>query len=420
MSRLSLFLLGPPRLELDGEPVQIGRRKALALLIYLAVTRRPHSRDALATLFWPDHDQSSARADLRRTLSVLTRTLGDEWIAADRETAGASPDAAFWLDVDQFRHLLAEGTKHAHPSTEACPDCVPTLEEAVELYRDGVLAGFTLRDSPGFDEWQFFETEGLRDELGSVLERLVRWYSSQEGYDSAIRYARRWLALDVLHEPVHRELMRLYAQAGQRAAALRQYGECERVLRSELGVRPEEETKRLYQAIKERQDVSLVTARTRTPSVRRRYNLPVQPTPFIGREGMLAEIKERLQDPDCRLLTLVGPGGSGKTRLALEAGVAQLDRFEDGVFLVSLAPVRSIDSIEPTVTTALGLSFQGAGDPRERLLSYLKEKSLLLILDNFEHLLGSSPPKLALSSPKEPAVGPDGTSAVERACAEMF
>lgn len=181
MSGLSLFLLGPPRLKLDGEPVQIGRRKALALLIYLAVTRRRHSRDALATLFWPDYDQSSARADLRRTLSVLTRTLGQDWLAVDRETAGASPDAEFWLDVDHFRHLLAECTEHPHPSTEVCPDCVPSLERVVRLYRDDFLAGFTLRDSPGFDEWQFFETEGLRDELASVLERLARWQSSQRG-----------------------------------------------------------------------------------------------------------------------------------------------------------------------------------------------------------------------------------------------
>ena len=392
MSRLGLYLLGPPRLELDGEPVQIGRRKALALLIYLAVTRRRHSRDALATLFWPEYDQSSARADLRRTLSVLTRALGKEWVTADRETVGASQDTDWWLDVEQFRHLLAECTKHPHPSTEACSGCVPVLEEAVGLYRDDFLAGFTLPDSPGFDEWQFFEAEGLRDELASVLERLVRWHASRGAYEPAIRYARLWLALDPLHEPAHRELMRLYAQAGQRAAALRQYGECERVLEEELGVRPEEETTRLYQAIKERQNVSLVAAPTPIPSVPRKHNLPVQPTSFVGREADLREIKERLRDPGCRLLTLVGPGGSGKTRLALEAGAAQVANNEDGVFLVSLAPVRSMASIEPTVATALGLSFQGAGDPRERLLSYLKEKSVLLILDNFEHLLLSSLP----------------------------
>ena len=115
MSRLALYLLGPPRVELDGEELHIGRRKAVALLAYLAVTGRPHSRDSLATLLWPEYDQSSARADLRRTLSLLNRTLGEEWLTVDRETAGLNPDAdpstgsgqALWLDVEAFRQKLA-------------------------------------------------------------------------------------------------------------------------------------------------------------------------------------------------------------------------------------------------------------------------------------------------------------------------
>ncbi|MCK4316690.1 MAG: SARP family transcriptional regulator, partial [Anaerolineae bacterium] len=88
MPRLMLYLLGPPRLERDGEPIQVSRRKAVALIAYLAVTGGHHSRDTLATLLWPEYDQSRARADLRRTLSVLNRTLGEGWLTADRETAG--------------------------------------------------------------------------------------------------------------------------------------------------------------------------------------------------------------------------------------------------------------------------------------------------------------------------------------------
>ena len=93
MSRLVLHLLGPPRLELDGEPVHIGRRKAVALLAYLAVTVRSHSRDSLATLLWPEYDQSRARANLRRALSLLNRTLGEGWLTTDREIAGLNPEA---------------------------------------------------------------------------------------------------------------------------------------------------------------------------------------------------------------------------------------------------------------------------------------------------------------------------------------
>ncbi|NIU61937.1 MAG: tetratricopeptide repeat protein, partial [Pseudomonas stutzeri] len=95
----------------------------------------------------------------------------------------------------------------------ACSDCLAVLEEAVALYRDDFMAGFTLRDSGPFDEWQLFQTEGLRDELAGALERLVRCHSAQGEYEPAIGYARRWLALDPLHEPTHRHLMQLYAQA---------------------------------------------------------------------------------------------------------------------------------------------------------------------------------------------------------------
>jgi DNA-binding SARP family transcriptional activator len=219
MSRLALRLLGPPRVELDGEPVHVGRRKALALLAYLAVTQRAHTRDSLATRLWPDYDRSGGRTALRSTLSTLTRALGSAWLDADRESVRVSPDADLWLDVHEFRRLLQTCERHGHAAGEECTECGQLLEQAAALYEDDFLAGFTLPDSPGFDEWQLFETEGLRDELGSVLERLARLHSAQGAHEEAIAYGRRWVALDPLHEPAQRALMEAYAQAGQRAAA---------------------------------------------------------------------------------------------------------------------------------------------------------------------------------------------------------
>jgi DNA-binding SARP family transcriptional activator/predicted ATPase len=417
MPRLALYLLGPPRVELDGEEIHIARRKAVALLAYLAVTGGSHSRDSLATLLWPEYDQSGARADLRRTLSVLNRTLGSEWLTADRETAGLNPGAKLWLDVDQFRSLLAAWQDHGHPEVDACPKCLGALAEAVDLYQGDFLAGFTLRDSAPFDEFQFFQTESLRRELASALERLVWGHAAGGEYEPVIGYARRWLALDPLHEPAHRCLMELYAQAGQRAAALRQYQECARILEEELGLSPSEQTTALYEQIRTR------PAGRGVPSARPRHNLPAQSTPFVGREDELAEIAARLSNPECRLLTLVGPGGSGKTRLALEAAARQIQAplrrlpgaprmeplaagkgapgtgptpepsqrfpFEDGAFFVSLAPLRSVESIVPTVARAVGFSFYGAEvEARQQLLDYLRGKRMLLVLDNFEHLLG--------------------------------
>jgi DNA-binding SARP family transcriptional activator len=288
MARLALYLLGAPRLELDGEALHISRRKVVALLAYLTLEKGSHSRDALATLLWPERDQSRARAYLRRALSELKRSLAGELLVIDRETAGLHPAADLWLDVSEFQARLAACETHGHPVTEVCPDCVPLLKAAVDLYRGDFMAGFTLRDSPEFDEWQFFQAGGLRAQLAGVLKRLVRWHSSQGEYESALPYARRWLALDPWHEPAHRSLMILYAQAGQRAAALRQYVECEKVMQEELGLAPEEETTKLYATIKEGRDLAplgdgtVAPVVSQTDGLHERYHLEAE----IGRGGM--------------------------------------------------------------------------------------------------------------------------------------
>src|SRR5579884_2043811 len=253
MSRLALFLLGPPGVERDGVLVEVDTRKAIALLAYLAITRQQQSRDTLATLLWPEYDQPHARATLRRTLSALNKALAGNWLEIGRETVSLKQNSDFWLDVEHFLHLLAQCQTHGHSSSEICSACLQPLTEAVALYRDDFLVGFSLRDSPNFDSWQFYQADSLRRDLANALERLVQCYSSQSDYEPAISYARRWLALDRLHEPAHRELMRLYAWSGDRTAALHQYRECVQVLDQELGVAPLAETTRLYQAIKENQ-----------------------------------------------------------------------------------------------------------------------------------------------------------------------
>jgi DNA-binding SARP family transcriptional activator len=255
MSRLAIYLLGPPRIERlrDGEAVHIGRRKALALLAYLAVTPGSRRRDTLATLLWPDYDQSSARAHLRRALVSLTKRLGSERFVADRETIGLDHTSGLWLDVHRFHQRLENSDAHAHVHTASapCPDCLAQLTEAAELYRGEFLAGFSLPDSQPFDDWQRQQTEALRDDLGCVLERLSTLHAAQGEYKPAISAAQRWLELDPLHEAAHRRLMELFAQAGRGDAALRQYRACVRVLEQELGVPPSAETTALYERLRD-------------------------------------------------------------------------------------------------------------------------------------------------------------------------
>lgn len=395
MSHLALFFLGPPRIELDGVPVHLSRRKAVALIAYLAVTGQSYRRDVLATLLWPDYDHSRARAGLRRVLAALKDALGEGWLDVQGEDVGFRQDAGIWLDVCAFRDRLAECRVHGHSPEKVCAACLPLLAGAAALYRGTFLAGFTLRDSLAFDEWQLFHSQGLHDELDSTLKRLARGYGARGEFEEAIAYARRWLALDPLHEPAHCCLMWLYARSGQRVAALRQYAECARVLQEELGVPPGAETVELGQRIKEGDEQLAPAARTfpaEPLAVARKHNLPAQLTPFVGRKAVLAEIAAYLEDPGCRLLTLVGPGGSGKTRLALESASRQIDRFAHGVFLASLSPLQSAEAIVPTVAQALGLSFGREGDPRQQLIAWLAPKNVLLVLDNLEHLLPSPGP----------------------------
>jgi len=188
MASLALHLLGSPRLELDGVPITLNRRKVLALLVYLTLTQRPHRRDHLAALFWPDYDQSSARSNLRRTLSTPNKTLDGDWLHIDGEQVSLKRDDNFWLDVDQFHQHLTSCTAHGHSGSQVCADCLEPLSQAAALYQDDLLTGFSLAET---------------------LEKLVRGHRAQGEFDPAIEFARRWLALDPLQEPAHRQLMRL-------------------------------------------------------------------------------------------------------------------------------------------------------------------------------------------------------------------
>jgi predicted ATPase/DNA-binding SARP family transcriptional activator len=408
MSRLALHLLGTPRIEVDGAPVSVERRKGIALLAYLAVTGRAHSRDALATLFWPEHDQVTARANLRRNLSVLHTSLHDEWLAVDHENVALPPANSLWVDVTEFRGCLRECRTNGLPDPAVCPQCIGRLESAAALYTDDFLAGFTLPDAPEFDDWQFRQAETLRAELSDALSQLVRCHSVQGNFDAAVSHAQRRVSLDPLHESSQCQLMEALARSGDKAGALRQYQALADLLRRELAAAPARDTAQLARVIGEDRLPPLAgqpagvaapppaavngAAVNGHPAVSererpRRHNLPAEVTSFVGREDELAEIDRWLHAPACRLITIVGPGGMGKTRLALQAAAAQVGRFEDGVYLVGLTAVSAKEFIAQSIASAIGVSLQGARDPWAALLGLLSTQHVLLMLDNLEQLL---------------------------------
>ncbi|MCB0163448.1 MAG: AAA family ATPase [Anaerolineae bacterium] len=317
MPQLSLYLFGPPRLELDGRPVDISRRNVLALAAYLAVTRRPHSREALAAMFWPEYEPSRARAALRRTLSALNTTLDGDWLDADRETIGFDSERDIWVDVLQFERCLGEARNRTGALTR--------LAEAVALYHDDFLAGFTLRDSPAFDEWQFFQSESLRRELTQALERLVQAHQQQGQAQAALPYAQRRVELNPLDEAAQRDLMRLYAQTGQRTATVRQYRLLEETLQAELGASPAPETIDLFRHLQTAasDNGSATTAAEPIPFEPPAFltvegQPPRPPALFVARESELAQLDSYLAQAlngQGQLVFITGQAGSGKTAL---------------------------------------------------------------------------------------------------------
>jgi DNA-binding SARP family transcriptional activator/tetratricopeptide (TPR) repeat protein len=296
---IKVSLLGPPRVELDGNLVAFDTRKAVALLAHLALSDRPRPREVLADLLWPEADAEHARGALRRTLSTLRAVVGSEFIEATRDHVRLVKGAGLDVDVDHFRALRQEGQ----------------LEAAEALFRGGFLEGFAVRDAPAFESWVREEGDVLARELTSTLADLVAAHEAAGDLRAALPTALRWLAFDPLHEPAHQAVMRCHAATGDRAAALVQYRTCVGTLSRELGVPPLTETTQLYDAINRGTYVPAA------PSVP--HAAPASPPlvmPFVGRADELKALRAVYDSvgADGRVVLVEGEAGIGKTRLAAE------------------------------------------------------------------------------------------------------
>jgi non-specific serine/threonine protein kinase len=370
-----LYLFGDLEIHRGAQLVRLPTRKAELLLAYLVLRPEAHGREKLAALFWGDVSDEQARGSLRKALTALRQAFGPDVLLADRLTIQLNPDYPLWNDAAEFdRPEFRRPAGH-----EGVPPDRERLA-ALDLYRGDLLAGF-------YDDW----IAPLREYYhAAFLERalsLAQLYRTRSEYDRAIDLARRALDVDQANERAHQQLMFCYLASGRRSEALQQYDLCRRLLQEELGVSPGPETTALYRWI---------LSGPASPSVEAlRTNLPIPLSSFIGREAETARVKSLLRplsttDPSAgRLVTLTGPGGSGKTRLAIHAATDLLDAFPDGVWWIELAPLNDGAHVTKAVAHTLGVR-ESPDEPLLATLSaFLSHRQALLVLDNCEHLVAA-------------------------------
>lgn len=396
MSDLRLYLFGTPRIEFQGTSIKIARRKALAMAAYLALAEQPQSRDVVANLLWADLDDERARSALRSTLYALTTSIPIEWIEADRMALELKRDA-IWVDVNIFTDLLFQHCSNEHSADTICQECVHLYKQAAALYSSDFLHGFSLPDSLEFDTWQLNQQEWLRWEYAGLQRRLSEYYEAQGDITLAIQHAQQWLSLDTLHEPAHRQLMRLYNANGQRSEAMRQYQQCLDILNIELLTPPEAETTLLYDAIRNETSSSIATINaSETAAI---GIMPPLPTIVVGRDEALNALKQRLGlGGEMRGITVIQgwPGVGKSTIVATLAHDPQITHyFPDGILWTSLGENPDLLGEITAWGNALNISDTGqvrkTEDISARITAILREKRVLLIVDDVWHTEDATP-----------------------------
>ena len=350
-----LLLFGSPTVESDGESFALPFERRNQLLAFLALKRSWVGRGELAALLWPDQETKLAYTNLRKTLFRLQSL---PW-ASRIESQGGSLRFEADTDVLAFDSALRERR----------------IDEALRLHRGELLAGFD-DASEAWSSWLNFERDRLRLAWrDAALDRLGADIDAGEAIDLSARL----LEADPLDEAALRAHLTWLARGGQTARARQIYRDFAARLERDLGLTPGTELRALHDSLG-------ASARPTAPSAA----ASAMSDDFVGRTVELRSIAELLHQEDCRLLCLIGPGGVGKTRLAQRA-IEQLGhRFADRDAFVPLEDIASSTELGPRLARELGVKLTGSKEPVEQVTAFLREREMLLALDNFEHLAGGS------------------------------
>jgi predicted ATPase/DNA-binding SARP family transcriptional activator len=368
---------------------RLRKAKSLVKLLALAPDRRMH-RERAAELLWPDRPADSAANNLHQALYVARRAL--EAAGADALESLALRDDMVVLSQERPVEVDAAEFEEAAEAARAAG--------TIEAYRDALAHyGGDLLPEDRYEDWAAGRREALRELHLALLLELAEQHAGSGDPAGAVEALQRAVVDDPLHEEAHRRLMRLFAETGRRQQALAQYQQLREALRREYEADPDPETRALYQDILAGRLAAVAAAPradSRPPGARREpagegtahgHNLPVQLTSFVGRDRELRELRRHLDRS--RLVTLTGTGGAGKTRLALEAAAERLHGYDDGVWLVELAPLADPGLVAQEAAVALGMQLHSQQDADAALARLIGDRRLLLVLDNCEHLIGA-------------------------------
>jgi predicted ATPase/DNA-binding SARP family transcriptional activator len=351
------------------------QRKAAAIVKLLALepSHRLH-REQILDALWPELDPDAAANNLRVALHAVRRILdaGGIPIREGQHLVLGTSDT-IWVDVLAFEAALDRAWRDSD---------LNAFQTAIDLY-----AGDLLPADP-YEEWIETRRASLRTSYLAALARIARLQEERDNTNGAIATWQRVLKSEPATEEAHVQLMLLLARAGRKQDALAQYDMLVSTLNEELGVEPDPIVRELADAIRNDQVAKAgdrQTDRLTSPVT----GLPVPPETLIGRERELAEVRQALTAS--RLVTITGPGGAGKTRLTIELAGSMADTFPGGVYYVPLAPLRDSNMLDSFILQALGIANPLAKTPVEALVEYLRERSVLLVLDNFEHLVDAAP-----------------------------
>jgi len=379
---LTIQLLGGFHVRVDGQIISDEnwrQRKGKSLVKLLALAPGHHlHRDQLIDQLWPETEARAAANLFYQALHGVRKVLdpagklGQEYLCLQDEQLHLCPDNPLVVDVEAFERQAALARGGRDPAA---------YQAALDLY-----TGDLLPEDP-YEEWALLRRAALREEYLKLLFDLAGLYAESSRYEPAIAVLNKITAIDPIHEDAHVLLLRLFARTGQRREAIQQYQKLKDALQKELYVEPSAETTRLYDDILHARIAAEARSET-APASRPLHNLPSQISSFIGREKEINDISQLLCTH--RLVTVTGAGGTGKTRLALQAAEQLLARYADGVWLVELAPINDPDLVTRVVAESLGISEEGGLSLLRVLEINLQSHHLLLILDNCEHVLSGA------------------------------